>query len=57
MECIGYIPLDRRPPPIALTTLGPFTLQVYYTTSSSNIILDKPLENGHWKSYTFHLKT
>jgi hypothetical protein len=57
VECIGYIPLDRHQPPIALTTLGPFTLQIYYTTSSSNIIIDKPLGNGHGKSFTFHLKT
>jgi hypothetical protein len=56
VECIGYIPPNHHPPPIALTTLGPLTLQAYYTTSSSNIILDKPLWNGHGKSYTFQLK-
>jgi hypothetical protein len=35
VECIGYIPPNHHPPPIALTTLGPLTLQAYYTTGSS----------------------
>jgi hypothetical protein len=35
MERIGYIPLDHHPPPNALTTLGPLTLQAYCITSSS----------------------
>jgi hypothetical protein len=35
VERIGYIPPDHHPPPIALTTLGPLTLQAYYTTISS----------------------
>jgi hypothetical protein len=35
LECIGYIPPNHHPPPIALTTLEPLTLQAYCVTSSS----------------------
>jgi hypothetical protein len=57
VECISYIPPDHHPPPIALTTLGPLTLQAYYTTSSSQYHSRQASMGWTWAIlYNFTLK-